>query len=79
MRAKRPSPFTNRPSPEEELELKRAKHAFVQWLVSGNRRVVPPEAKAFLKASPKDARDLFDHFRKRTRQRTKGKKYLFPK
>jgi hypothetical protein len=64
-------------TPEEYLELKRAKHFFVQWLISGNRRKVPQDAKPYLKAAPDEAKALFEHFQKRLRQKPKGKKNLF--
>lgn len=62
---------------EEELHLKRSKHLFVQWLVSGNRRTIPQELKLFIQGRPEEARALFKHFRERSRKRIKGKKYLF--
>ena len=62
---------------EDELYLKRSKHLFVQWLISGNRRVLPKELKAFVESRPEEAQALFKHFRDRSRRRIKGKKYLF--
>jgi hypothetical protein len=62
---------------EEELNLKRSKHLFVQWLVGGNRRSVPKEAKPFLEAHPEEAKALFDHYRQRARKKQKVKMNLF--
>ena len=62
---------------EENLLIRRAKHLFVQWLISGNRRTAPEEAQFFVRFRPDEARLLFDYYRKRSRRRPKGKKYLF--
>lgn len=61
----------------KDLDLLRAKHLFVQWLISGNRRSVPAEIKPFVQKRPQEAQAIFDHFRRRSRRRAKGKKYLF--
>lgn len=62
---------------EDELDLKRSKHHFVQWLVGGNRRSVPKEAKPFLEAYPEEAKALFDRYRQRARKKQKVKMNLF--
>lgn len=67
---------TQRFTLEEELDLKRSKHLFVQWLVSGNR-AMPSDAKPFANSYPEEAKALFDRFRERSRRRPKGKKHLF--
>lgn len=65
------------PTVEEELETKRQKHLFVQWLISGNRRSLPPELKSYVRENREEARALYNHFRSRSRKQPKGKKRLF--
>lgn len=62
---------------EDELYRKRSKHLLIQWLISGDRRSLPSELKAYVADRPEEAKDLFNRFRVRARRRSKGKKHLF--